>query len=179
MFTQGWSLARPGDTKLSAHTWSTCPSLGLALWAGDTLSVPCPFLGHQGTARVWGADILLRSEVWSHWRPKESAVPWEQGLCRLCDSEVQLSQPPWLLLRWEQLRHRGGIRSPSSHGAQAPRLPHGEKGLCAPLRRKRKLWCGKSSSKVPTHGNTVREKKTSKKKHIKVQEDGTIPSGSP
>lgn len=64
----------------------------------------------QGAARVWGPDILLSSELefGVTGGQRQSAVPWEQGLIRLSDSEVQLSQPPWLLLRWQQLRHRAG-----------------------------------------------------------------------
>lgn len=64
---------------------------------GHALSVPCPFLGmgHQGTARVWAPDVLLRTELQFGVTggQKQSAVPREQGLTVLCDSEVQLSQP--------------------------------------------------------------------------------------
>lgn len=49
----------------------------------------------------------VRAVVWSHWRPKAECCPLGAG--ELCDSEVQLSQPLWLLLWWEWLRLRVGI----------------------------------------------------------------------
>lgn len=117
MFTQGWSVARQPGQAWGHKTFCTyldhvpCLGSGTVGW-GHALCVPCPFLGmgHQGMARVWGADISLRSEPWFGvpGGPRQSAVPQEQGLIVLCGSEVRLSQPPWLLLRWGRLRHRAG-----------------------------------------------------------------------
>lgn len=119
--------------------------------------------------------------VWSPWRPKAKRCPPGAGAHRavwLRGAAVTASMAPPAMgtaqapcWDWASIHH-------PSHGAQAPRLLRREKGLCTSLRRKRRLWCGKSSSQVLTLESTA-GKKNPRKNSFKAQGDGTISAGAP